>query len=318
MKTTDKEQFNDDSPLVSIIIPTYNRAYLIGETFDSIIAQHYENWECIIIDDGSTDQTEEIVSKYILKDKRFKYYKRPTSLLKGGNSCRNYGLEKSNGKFINWFDSDDLMKSNKLLVQVNQLQESKCDFVICQSVFFENQIENLKGTRHTLSSSNNLESYINGTIAWSTIAPIWKKEFLVKNNIRFNEFLKAGQEWSYHCRALLSTDKYIINEESLVFIRVHKQNITNNLKNTCDRLYHYYLSRKEIHDLITTKNYDLFFNHAYTLIYKKLIDAKCYANSFKMLLDQTLITKRLIVFLKLLFFSIIYIVSRKGKKYIKF
>ena len=65
------------NPLVSIIIPTYNRAHLIKETLDSVLTQTYTNWECIIVDDGNSDNTEEVINSYIAKDQRFKYCHRP-------------------------------------------------------------------------------------------------------------------------------------------------------------------------------------------------------------------------------------------------
>src|SRR5690606_34809029 len=107
------------SPLVSIIIPTYNRAHLISETLDSVLAQTYTNWECIVVDDGSTDATEALLHDYMEKDKRFQYHKRPVNHLPGGNGARNYGFNQSQGEFIQWFDSDDLMVSEKLELQVN-------------------------------------------------------------------------------------------------------------------------------------------------------------------------------------------------------
>ena len=61
-------------PLVSIIIPTFNRAHLIGETLNSVLAQTYPYWECIIIDDGSTDNSKKIIGEYVKKDFRFHYY----------------------------------------------------------------------------------------------------------------------------------------------------------------------------------------------------------------------------------------------------
>ena len=79
------------SDLVSIIIPTYNREHLIGETLNSIIAQTHTNWECIVVDDGSTDNTEEVLKNYKEKDKRFIFLKRPDNLPKGANTCRNIG-----------------------------------------------------------------------------------------------------------------------------------------------------------------------------------------------------------------------------------
>ncbi|MCM2302197.1 MAG: glycosyltransferase, partial [Flavobacteriaceae bacterium] len=91
-------------PLVSIIIPTFNRAHLIGETLDSILAQTYTNWECIVVDDGSSDNTHIVVGQYVAKDSRIKYVHRPEHMLKGPSSCRNYGFELSKGEYINWFD----------------------------------------------------------------------------------------------------------------------------------------------------------------------------------------------------------------------
>ena len=85
---------------VSIIIPTYNRCHLIGQTLDSIISQSYKNWECIVVDDGSTDYTDELIEFYCRKDFRIRYFRRPKNRLKGANACRNYGWSKSSGRVI--------------------------------------------------------------------------------------------------------------------------------------------------------------------------------------------------------------------------
>ena len=90
--------------LVSIIIPVYNRAHLIGETLDSVLKQTYVNWECIIIDDVSTDRTCKVVMEYCNRDTRFKLFHRPKDKPRGGNAARNYGFEKSSGIYINWFE----------------------------------------------------------------------------------------------------------------------------------------------------------------------------------------------------------------------
>ena len=84
-------------PLVSIIIPNYNRADLIVETLNSIIAQTYTNWECIVVDDGSTDDSIKVIDEYSKLDPRIYLYIRPNHKRKGANSCRNYGLEMSRG-----------------------------------------------------------------------------------------------------------------------------------------------------------------------------------------------------------------------------
>ena len=79
-------------PLVSIIIPTYNRASLIKETLHSVQSQTYKNWECIIVDDGSIEDTALAIQEF-LRDIRMKFYNRPANKQKGASSCRNYGLE---------------------------------------------------------------------------------------------------------------------------------------------------------------------------------------------------------------------------------
>jgi len=316
-----KYSFTDvtiEAPLVSIIIPTYSRAHLISETLDSILNQTYLNWECIVVDDGSTDLTKQVVQKYIDLDSRFQFHPRPNDRPKGANACRNYGFELSRGKFINWFDSDDLMTTDKLEIQIKELTNSAFDFAVCQSTFFVENSNNLKGFRHEhLTSTNNMVDYIKGNIAWSTIAPLWRKEFLNKNTITFNEILKAGQEWSFHCKALIKSNNFIANKRSLILIRIHEQNVTNNPNNLCEKFYNYYLSRKEIQKLIDNKDYNLYFDLNYTTIYRNLVDSKCMINCLKVLYFETIKTKRFYIFIKLLLFTIIFLLTNKGRKHIK-
>jgi len=118
-------------PLVSIIIPTYNRAHLIGETLDSVLAQTYTHWECIVVDDGSSDSTSEILETYCKQDSRFQYHHRPIDKPKGANACRNYGFELSKGEYINWLDSDDLVSHNKIEEQLKILLQEHGELATC-------------------------------------------------------------------------------------------------------------------------------------------------------------------------------------------
>ena len=83
------------NPLVSIIIPNFNREKLIVETLQSIINQSYKNWECIVVDDHSTDNSWEIVKELCDVDNRIRQVKRPDNRVKGACTCRNYGFELS-------------------------------------------------------------------------------------------------------------------------------------------------------------------------------------------------------------------------------
>lgn len=216
-----------NKPLVSIIIPTFNRAHLIGETLDSVLKQTYENWEAIIVDDGSTDDTKAVVAGYIEKDRRFQYHKRPDIYKPGGNGARNYGLEISKGEYVNFFDSDDLMHPEKLNKQmISLIEEIKVDFCICQTMSFNSESkEFISNWNLKLFSDNAINDFIIKKIGWSILAPLWKKEQLIKNNIIFDEQLKNGQDFKFHLEALLSGLKPAIIDEVLVFNREHVNQI---------------------------------------------------------------------------------------------
>lgn len=107
--------------LISIIVPCYNQGQFLNEALQSIFDQTYPNWECIIVNDGSTDNTEEIVNEWVAKDSRFNYYKKANS---GVSATRNFGLEKVKGQFIQFLDADDILDKSKLEISLNELHSS--------------------------------------------------------------------------------------------------------------------------------------------------------------------------------------------------
>jgi glycosyltransferase involved in cell wall biosynthesis len=244
-----------NQPLISIIIPTFNRAYLISQTLDSILAQTYENWECIIVDDGSTDNTTEIVEKYLKKDLRFKYYVRPLKRKKGANSCRNYGFELSKGEYINWFDSDDIMLKDKLKIQYDALANNEFNFSVCQTLVFEGDVSNILGLRHQkIASDTPLLDYIKHEMTFLTPSPLFKTEFLKKSGLRFNESLHAAQEWEFISRLLYFSPIYHVEEKPLILIRKHINSITYNHNNEY-REWNYYLAREKVFKFLKDKDY---------------------------------------------------------------
>ncbi|GGW60274.1 glycosyl transferase family 2 [Winogradskyella epiphytica] len=188
--------------LVSIIIPTYNRAHIIGETLDSIIAQTYSNWECIIVDDGSTDTTEQLLKDYMANESRFQYYKRPDTHLPGGNGARNYGFKLSKGDYIQWFDSDDLMVPEKLALEAKALAENDVDFVVSKTKYF-NKKNNSFFNYDFKASDVTFERYAIDYIRWHTPDLMVKRSVI--ETIQFNELMTAGQEHNFNCKLLLKT-----------------------------------------------------------------------------------------------------------------
>lgn len=226
-----------ETALISIIIPNYNRELLISDTLDSIVDQTYRNWECIIVDDGSTDSSFEIVERYCEKDNRFIQVIRPFDLAKGACSCRNYGFSLSKGTYINFFDSDDIMAPNKLEVQINRAINSNSDVVICQTAFFETNINNFKSYWNTYFTRtfDPLTDFITFRLAWSTNAPLWKKSFL-DGNILFNIKLSSSQDWEFHVNQLINNPRLAFLENSLVFNRLHSNRIGNKKRKHTTRM----------------------------------------------------------------------------------
>lgn len=216
--------------LISIIIPTYNRAHLIADTLNSILAQTYTNWECIVVDDGSTDNTAELMADYIAKDTRFQYHHRPKNRLPGGNAARNYGVELSKGDYVNWFDSDDLMVPTKLETQIKLLHQTPFDYNICQAMMYDVNSGKDVGLRAKSIVSNNIfQDYIAFKVFWLTQAPLWKRSFLDTYNFKFDERLKQSQDYDFHIRVLAVSVNYSYTEAPLVKVGCHGENMSNSI-----------------------------------------------------------------------------------------
>lgn len=112
--------------LISIITPTYNCGDYIGETIESVLKQSYQNWEMIIVDDCSTDNTKEVVEDYINRDNRIKYYILEEN--SGAAIARTKAMEIASGKYMAFLDSDDLWSPNKLKKQIAFMKNNNYNF----------------------------------------------------------------------------------------------------------------------------------------------------------------------------------------------
>lgn len=121
-------------PKVSIIVPCYNQAQYLDEALQSVINQTCEDWECIIVNDGSLDNVEEIATKWVVVDKRFKYYFKENG---GVSSARNFGILNSTGTYILPLDGDDKIGSDyiKLIINEFEMDKSLC-LVYTNASFF--------------------------------------------------------------------------------------------------------------------------------------------------------------------------------------
>jgi len=135
---------NKKEELVSIIMPAYNCGDFIGATLDSVINQSYKNWEVIIVDDCSTDNTADVVQEYIKKDNRIKYHKLEKN--SGAAVARNKAVDLASGKYMAFLDSDDVWFPEKLTKQIGFMEQNDYGFTCTSYTKIDEQGEYLNRT----------------------------------------------------------------------------------------------------------------------------------------------------------------------------
>ncbi|HHH52473.1 MAG TPA: glycosyltransferase [Bacteroidetes bacterium] len=201
---------NSQDILFSIIMPTYNRAHMIGKAIESVLSQTYTNWELIIIDDGSTDNTRETISKY--QDKRIKYYYQKNN---GRSAARNKGIELSKGAYISFLDDDDYYLPefleefrNKIVVNLNK----NTLFMCYQFEEINNKLNIIKvdkkkiyknHVKYLIAYSNNLQPFIIPT-------GFFKKE-------KFDERFEIGEDFHLLIRLLFNSNFILIEKPLCVY-----------------------------------------------------------------------------------------------------
>lgn len=217
------------SPKVTIIMATYNRADFIEETLKTIQNQSFENWECLIIDDGGIDNTLEVISPVLNTDSRFKFFKRPDTYHKGLSGCRNYGLDLASGKYIQFFDDDDLMNPKKLELKIEPfLKNENLNFTICK---FESLTKNDQGeikifqSEFKLKHSHVGDAVLLGDLKMNSLSSLWNVSVI--NKFRFDETLMYAEEWELFTRiGYQFPDNYAFVDEYLFTYRKHENTLT--------------------------------------------------------------------------------------------
>jgi glycosyltransferase involved in cell wall biosynthesis len=205
------------APLVSVVIPTYNRASLIEETIRSVITQSYANLEIIIVDDGSTDETESLIQN--LNSDQIKYFKIPHS---GSFAVvRNFGILKASGNLIAFLDSDDLWEKEKVELQLKALAGSNCDFCFTQVFQFGStavKVPDYKSLKGKL-----LQHYLEeGHFAYYPSSLLFKKEVLDTTGL-LNEKVPYGADPEFFV-SLCHRFNGIFLPQVLTKIRKHENN----------------------------------------------------------------------------------------------
>jgi len=187
--------------MVSIITPCYNKGAYISETIESVIKQTYDNWELIIVDDLSTDNSVKIIQENFF-DERIKLIQNTTN--KGANYSRNLAIKEARGNYIIFLDADDLLATNCLAERVKQIKNTNFHFCVFSMGTFKNKLGDFD-YQWMPDSKNPLKDFLQHNLPWSILQPIWRKDFLVEIG-GFDINFKRLQDVELHTRALITTD----------------------------------------------------------------------------------------------------------------
>lgn len=251
---------------ISIITPVYNCEKLIGNTIETVINQTYTNWEMLLVDDCSTDNSEKIIEEYIRKDNRVKYFKLEQN--SGAAVARNYALEKSEGRFIAYLDSDDLWKPEKLEKQVDFMLKHNYAFSCTDYEKIDeqgNSLNKIVKIPQKVDYNLFLRNTIIQTVGVMVDTNLTGKELLVMPNIR------RRQDAATWCQLLKNGFNCYEVPENLSYYRVVSKSLSSNKFKAVKMNWYWY---RKIEKLSLWKTCYCFIGYAFNAVKKRIYRKK--------------------------------------------
>jgi glycosyltransferase involved in cell wall biosynthesis len=226
-----------EQPVVSVVMPAYNYGHFIGATLNSLQAQTFSNWECVVVDDGSTDNTAEVVAEFVKTDPRIKFLQQPN---RRQAAARNYGLAHISGKYVQFLDADDLIQQHKFERQVEFLEaHDDVDIVYSDTRYFAT--ERPDELLYTMYGENKPWqpqlsglglSLLPSLIRHNSVivcAPLTRRT-LIERVGRFEEELPPLEAWYYwiRCALLGANFKFVDFADSFCLVRSHATSSSKN------------------------------------------------------------------------------------------
>lgn len=221
---------------ISVIIPCYNQGHFLNESLDSVLAQTHLDWECIIVDDGSTDNTLEVANIYIDLDNRFRYFRKDNG---GLSSARNAGIEKITGQWVQFLDADDVIEPEKFsnqLESVSGIKEENRIVIYCDYAFGGNANIYEMGKR-IIPVRFNTKNYFKELIErWEVdlIIPchcfLFASDIFLQDGIRFDESLPNHEDFDCWLSIFSMNPSVIFKEEILCRYRQSAHSMSANMK----------------------------------------------------------------------------------------
>lgn len=200
-------------PLVSIIVPVYNAEKYLNRCIDSILSQTMTDFELLLIDDGSKDNSGRICDEYAAKDVRVRAFHKPNG---GVSSARNLGLDNAKGKWITFVDADDRCSCNYLEHLLSKVDDDT-DLIISYAVICDSTGEKAEVYPEYRVNATNFERlFVDSDMHWHTSpwAKLYRASIIYENSLRFNEMMHIGEDADFLFSFMLITDKIYVSSDT--------------------------------------------------------------------------------------------------------
>lgn len=244
---------------VSIIVPAYNSELYIEDCINSVLSQTYDNWEMIIVNDCSTDNTGQIIETYCLKDNRIKLYNQSEN--KGVTEARNKAIKLSKGRFVAFLDSDDLWKSTKLEEQINFMVNNNYAFTFTAYEILKDK-EEYEGRIFSVPNSINYYGYLKDTII-GNLTVILDQQLIGKVTVEDGPLEDVRTWMKYLNQGYLA---YGLNK-NLATYRVSKHSVSGN---KIQNAYRYFRILRDTQNLSISKSLYFHSNYLKNAIIKRI------------------------------------------------
>lgn len=239
--------------LVSVIIPTYNAASFVDNTLQSVLKQSYTNIEILVVDDGSNDNTQQVIESY--NDPRIQFHPREHQGAPG--HCRNYGYTIAQGETIIYLDSDDYMEPNMIEEMVKCYQESEVDLVICQPRYYD-------VVNHRIVSNEQEKFFAQDTYTLSDLFEInpfpcnkmYRKSFLEQSGVLYLERV-FNQDLGYFLSLVFHKPRFTICKKELMEYRIRPNSITTSSRTRKKHMDILHVFDQVFAEYEKTKSYEL-------------------------------------------------------------
>ena len=225
---------------ISVIIPVYNTGQYLEKCLDSVLTQQFKNWECLLIDDGSTDGSGSICDRYVERDNRFKVFHIANS---GVSFARNLGIKYASGKYIAFIDSDDTVDKGYLTGLYNAMIKEQPELVVCgMKLVHSSGIEVNTATKGLVIIGNeDADRFVELNrkfLLYGPVVKLYHSDIIKNNNIRFPSGVQFGEDLMFNLKYLEYVTRIFVSGSSGYNYRIlpagslsssmHSRNIKNN------------------------------------------------------------------------------------------